>query len=106
MVKFLLGTDISGAVITIARMPGFGLLLLGIVCRPRVGPIAPRLTAMLSYNVLVTTYLGYLCLGAESVGRLLLPAIAVHTVLAILFIGVWFKKLGTLNDERKSSYGY
>jgi len=35
----------------------------------------------------------------------LLPAITVHTVLAILFIGVWFKKLGTLNDERKSSYG-
>lgn len=27
MVKFLLGTDISGATITIARMAGFGLLL-------------------------------------------------------------------------------
>ena len=106
MVKFLLGTDISGASITIARMAGFGLLLLGIVCWPRVGPIVPRLRVMLIYNVLAATYLGYLCFGAESVGRLLLPAIAVHTVLAILFIGVWFKKLSTLNDVRKSSFGF
>ena len=87
-------------------MAGFGLLLSGIVCWPRVGPIVPRLRVMLIYNVLAATYLGYRRFGAESVGRLLLPAIAVHTVLAILFIGVWFKKLGTLNDERKSSDGY
>jgi hypothetical protein len=106
MVKFLLGTDISGATITIARVGGFGLLLLGVVCWPWIGPIVPRVRAMLIYNVLVATYLGYLRLGAESVGRLLLPAIAVHTVLAILFIGVWFKHPSTLNDVRKSSYGH
>jgi len=58
MVKFLLGTDISGATITIARMAGFGLLLLGIVCWPRVGPIVPRLRVMLIYNVLAATYIG------------------------------------------------
>ncbi len=91
MIKFLLGTDISGATITIARMVGFGLLLLGIVCWPRVGPIVPRLRVMLIYNVLVAAYLGYLRFGAESVGRLLLPPLAVHAVLAVLFIGVWFK---------------
>ena len=106
MVKSLLGTDISGATITIARMTGFGLLLLGIVCWPRVGPIVPRLRVMLIYNVLAATYLGYLRFGVESVGRLLLPAIAVHTVLAILFIGVWFKYPSTFNDMRKSSYGH
>jgi hypothetical protein len=76
MVKFFLGPDISGAAITIAQMAGFGLLLLGIVCWPRVGPIVPRLRAVLIYNVLVATHLGYLRFGAESVGRLLLPAIA------------------------------
>jgi hypothetical protein len=106
MVKLLLGTDISGTAISIARMAGFGLLLLSIACWPCVGPIVPRLAAMLIYNVLVATYLGYLRFGAESVGRLLLPAIAIHTVLAILFIGVWFKDLSTLNDVRKSSYGH
>ena len=106
VVKFLLGTDISRATITIARMAGFGLLLSGIVCWPRVGPIVPCLRVTLIFSVLAATYLGYLRFGAESVGRLLLPAIGVHTVLAILFNGVWFKKLGTLNDVRKSSYGH
>ena len=72
MVKFLLGTDVSGAVITIARMPGFGLLLLGIVCWPRVGSIVPCLRVTLIFSVLAATYLGYLRFGAESVGRPLL----------------------------------
>jgi hypothetical protein len=106
MVKSLLGRDISGATITIARMAGFGLLLLGIVCWPRVGSIVPRLRVMLIYNVLVATYLGYICFGAESVGKLLLPALAVHAVLAILFIAVWLQPPSTLNNVRKSSYGY
>jgi hypothetical protein len=48
---------------------------------------------MLIYNVLTTVYLGYLRLGSESVGILLLPAIGVHAVLAILFIGAWFEHL-------------
>ena len=106
MVKSLLGMDISGAAIPIVRMAGFGLLLLGSVCWPRVGPMVPRLRAMLIYNVLAASYLGYLRSGAESVGRLLLPSIGVHTVLAILFIGVCFKHPSTMNDLRKSSYGH
>ena len=61
---------------------------------------------MLIYNVSVATYLGYMRFGAESVGRLLLPALAVHAVLAILFIAIWFQHLSTLNDVRKSSYGH
>ena len=69
-------------------------------------PIVPRLRAMLIYNVLAVIYLGYLRFGAESVGRLLLPAIGIHSVLAILFIGVCFKHLSTMNDVRKSSYGH
>jgi len=105
MVKSLLGTDISGATITIARMAGFGLLLLGFVCWPQFGPIVPRLMVMLIFNVLVAIYLGYICFGAESVGKLLLSALAVHAVLAILFIAVWFQHLSTLNNVRKSSYG-
>jgi hypothetical protein len=91
MVMSLLGTDVSGAALAIARIAGFGLLLFGIACWPRVEPTAPRLRAMLIYNLLATVYLGYLRFSNESVGRLLLPAIAVHAVLAILFIGVAFK---------------
>src|SRR5438128_8534735 len=75
MVRSLLGTDISGAALAIARMAGFGLLLLGVACWPRVEANLPRLLAMLIYNVLATVYLGYLRFGTESVRRLLLPAV-------------------------------
>jgi len=61
---------------------------------------------MLIYNVLVTIYLGYMRFGAGSVGRFLLPALAVHAVLATLFIAVCFQLLNTLNDVKKSSYGH
>ena len=92
VVRFLLGADISGAALVIARMAGFGLLSLGVACWPRVEGTVPRLRAMLIYNLVATAYLGYLRFGSESVGKLLFPALAVHAVLAILFIGVWFKQ--------------
>ncbi|PYL43884.1 MAG: hypothetical protein DMF42_02675 [Verrucomicrobia bacterium] len=76
-------------------MTGCGLLLIGVACWPRVEANLLRLLAMLIYNVLATVYLGYLRFGSESVGKLLLPAFAVHAALATLFIGVWFKHLST-----------
>ena len=54
MVRSLLGTDISGAALAIARMAGFGLLLLGVACWPRVEANLLRLLAMFIYNVLAT----------------------------------------------------
>jgi hypothetical protein len=91
----LLVTNVSGAALVIARIAGFGLVLLGIACWPRVESNVLRLRAMLIYNLLATAYLGYLRFGSESVGKLLLPAIAVHAVLAILFGGVSFKHPST-----------
>src|SRR6266487_107925 len=91
----ILGTDVSGSALAITRVAGFVLLLFGIACWPRVEATIPRLLAMLIYNVLTTVYLGYLRLSSESVGILLLPAIAVHAVLAILFVGAWLKHLTT-----------
>jgi hypothetical protein len=88
----LLGTDISGVVLIIARMAGVGLLLLSVACWPRVEGTIPRLRAMLIYNLLATAGLGYLCFGSQSVGKLLLPALAVHAVLTILFFGAWLKQ--------------
>jgi hypothetical protein len=92
-IKFLFGTDTSGAALAIARIAGFGLLSLGVACWPRVDAIAPRLGAMLIYNLLTTACLAYLRFGAGFVGKLLLPAIALHALLAILFIGAWFKQV-------------
>ena len=95
IVRLLLGTDISSAVLVIARMVGVGLLLLGVACWPRVEGTIPRLRAMLIYNLLATAYLGYLRFSSQSVGKLLLPALAVHAALAILFVGAWLKDHST-----------
>ena len=95
MIRSVLGTNVSGAALVIARMTGCGLLLIGVACWPRVEANLLRLLAMLIYNVLATVYLGYLRFGSESVGKLLLPAFAVHAAPATLFIGVWFKHLST-----------
>ena len=95
IVRLLLGTDISGVVLVIARMVGVGLLLLGVACWPRVEGTIPRLRAMLIYNLLATAYLGYLRFSSQSVGKLLLPVLAVHAVLAILFVGAWLKDHST-----------
>ena len=89
--RLLLGKDVSGMSLAIARLAGFGLLVLGVACWPRVEANFSRVRAMLIYNLLVTVYLGYLLFASESAGKLLLPAIFVHVVLAVLFVGVWFK---------------
>ena len=90
-VRLLLGTDISGTAVVIARIAGFGLLSLGVACWPRVEGTIPRLRAMLIYNLLATAGLGYLRFSSQLVGKLLLPALAAHAVLAILFVGAWLK---------------
>jgi hypothetical protein len=46
---------------------------------------------MLTYNVLVTLYLGFVGLGTEFVGLLLWPAVAVHAVLTVLLGSAWLK---------------
>src|SRR5438094_9048137 len=91
IVRLLLGTDISGAVLAIARVAGFGLLLFGVACWPRTEATIPRLRTMLIHNLLATAGLGYLRFSSQSVGKLLLPALAVHAGLAILFVGAWLK---------------
>ena len=91
LARFLLGKDISGAAVVMTRVAGFGLLALGVACWPRVEGTILRLRAMLIYNLLATAGLGYLRFSGQSVGKLLLPALAVHAVLAILFVGAWLK---------------
>jgi hypothetical protein len=91
VVRLLLGADISGAILAIARVVGVGLLLLGVACWPGVEGTTPRLQAMLVYNLLATAGLGYVRLSSQSVEKLLLLALAVHVVLTILFLGVWLK---------------
>ena len=92
--QLLLGTELTGVAIPVARVAGIALLALGLGCWPSgevpSGP-APALRAMLTYNMLVTIYLIYLGIGGELVGRLLWPAVAIHAVLTLLLGRAWVK---------------
>ncbi len=78
--RLLLGTELTGVAIPVARVTGIALIALGVGCWPR----SAALHGMLTYSVLATLYLLYLGIGGEWVGPLLWPAVVVHLVLTAL----------------------
>jgi hypothetical protein len=82
----LLGTDLGTAGSAVARVAGIALLSLGLVCwmSRKVANQSAALTAILTYNLLVTMYLMSLALVGELVGILLWPAIAIHAAFTAL----------------------
>jgi hypothetical protein len=86
----LLGVDLSGVAIPIARVAGIGLFSLGLACWP-----GPARAGMLTYSVLITLYLLYLGIRGEWVGPLLWPAVALHAVLTLLLVRAHFKAHNT-----------
>jgi hypothetical protein len=90
----LLGTELSGVSIPIARVAGFALIALGLACWPgsHAGSTLTRaLRAMLCYSLFATLYLGYVGVRGEWVGVLLWPAVALHAVLTLLLARAWLK---------------
>ncbi|MBL0143925.1 MAG: hypothetical protein IPP91_17945 [Betaproteobacteria bacterium] len=74
--RLLLGEELTGAALPVARVAGIALIALALACWP-----GPALLGMLTYSLAVTLYLS--CLGFEggSTGVLLWPAVALHAVL-------------------------
>ena len=95
--RLLLGAELAGAGIAVARVAGIALLSLGLLCwmSRRDANKTAVLIAMLTYNFLVTAYLTYLEIGGELVGSLLWPAIVIHAVLTLLFAYVGFNNQRT-----------
>lgn len=83
----LLGVELAGVAVVVARVAGIALLALGVGCWP--GPAA---LGMLTYNALGTVYFAYLVFGGQWVGPLLWPAVGLHAILAILLGRAWFVK--------------
>ena len=75
----LLGEELTGIAIPVARVAGTALIALGIACWP--GP--PRV-GMLIYGAAVTLYLAYLGIAGVSTGILLWPAVVLHVILTAL----------------------
>jgi hypothetical protein len=77
--QLLLGAQLTGVAIPVARVAGMGLIGLGIACWP-----GPPLVGMLIYSIVITLYLAYLGFSGGLAGVFLWPAVALHAVLSIL----------------------
>ena len=77
--QVLLGQQLAGVAVPVARVAGIALIALGIACWP-----ATPLVGMLTYSSIAMLYLGYVALAGEFVGVLLWPGVALHAILSIL----------------------
>jgi hypothetical protein len=95
--RLLLGHELAGVAIPVARVLGIALIALGVACWP--GRTALR--GMLTYSAAVTLYLAYSGIRGEWVGPLLWPAVALHAVLTILLGRAWLTspKPGARNNR-------
>jgi hypothetical protein len=84
--RLLLGAELTGVSIPVARVLGIALIALGVCCWPG----STALCGMLTYGALVTVYLAYLGLVGFS-GILLWPAVLLHAVLTLLLLRTWLK---------------
>jgi len=79
--RLLLGRELVGVALPVARVAGIALIALGIACWPGT----PR-AGMLIYGAAVALYLAYLGLTGGSTGILLWPAVVLHVILTALLI--------------------
>ena len=77
--QLLLGEQLAGVAIPVARVAGIALIALGIACWP-----GPPLLGMLTYGALVTLYLAYLGFVGDFTGVLLWPVVVLHAILTAL----------------------
>jgi hypothetical protein len=77
--RLLLGEELTGMAIPVARVAGLALVALGVACWP-----GTPLVGMLTYSAAVTVYLAYLGFTGSSTGLLLWPAVVLHLILTAL----------------------
>jgi hypothetical protein len=77
--QLLLGEELTGVAIPVARVAGIALIALGVACWP-----GPPLAGMLIYSAAVTLYLAYVGFAGGFTGILLWPAVVLHMTLTAL----------------------
>src|SRR5262245_58234514 len=85
--QLLLGQEITGLAIPVARVTGIALVALAIACWP-----GTPLTGMLTYSLAVTLYLAYVGFAGFN-GIFLWPAVALHATLTILLAVAWRREM-------------
>ena len=86
VVLLLLGGELTGVAVPVARVLGIALIALGFAC----GPGSP-LSGMLIYSAAATLFLGYGAFMGRFGGILLWPVVAVHGILTVMLVLVWFR---------------
>ena len=87
--KLLLGVELDGIALVVARVAGVALIALALACWP-----GPPWLGMLIYSAALTLYLAYLGLSGGSNGILLWPAVLLHLILTALLMGQMFPRKG------------
>ena len=85
--QFLLGEQLAGVAIPVARVAGIALIALGVACWP-----GPPLVGMLIYSAGVALYLAYLGLAGGGTGALLWPAVALHMILTAFLARAFMRR--------------
>jgi len=79
--RLLLGDELTGIAVAVARVAGLALIGLGIACWQ-----GNALLGMLTYSAAVAVYLAYLGLMAGLTALLLWPAVVLHLVFTVLLL--------------------
>jgi hypothetical protein len=77
--RLLLGEELTGIAIPVARVAGIALIALAVACWP-----GPSRVGMLTYSAAVTLYLAYVGFAGGLTGILLWPAVILHVILTAL----------------------
>ncbi len=77
--QLLLGEELVGVTIPVARVLGIALIALGVACWP-----GPPLVGMLIYSAAVTLLLAYIGFAGGISGVLLWPVVVLHAILTAL----------------------
>lgn len=97
--RLLLGEELTGVAIPVARVLGIALVALGVACWP--GRTA--LCGMLTYSAAATLYLGYVGPVGGFGGILLWPAVVLHGVLTLWLAWAWYSNRTARKGEGETS---
>ena len=81
VVRLLLGEELTGIAIPVARVVGIAMIGLGVACWP-----GTPLVGMLTYSAAVTLYLAYVGFARGLSGTLPWPAVVLHLILTAFLI--------------------
>jgi hypothetical protein len=98
--RLLLGDELIGVAISVARVLGIALIGLGVACWP--GP--PRV-GMLIYGAAVTLYLAYIGFAGGLNGILLWPMVVLHVILTALLMRASTSEMEAKAEEEQTVPG-